>query len=147
MRSTRPVVVRTETTWSIRSTSMSKTPFGCGIGDVFRPRAVTLSGASPQSACFGESVCRTLPTTWRYMCNVSRVSRQASYGRSGQLTRPILRQAVHRDRTGTEASRAPAVVRGKTVLGVRVGADREPRQRDDRRTERGDGESHQPGVA
>ena len=63
---------------------MSKMPFACGIGDVFRPRAVRYSGAWPQSGSFGESVCRTLPTIWTHMWSVSRVSRQAAYGSSGQ---------------------------------------------------------------
>ena len=84
----------------------------CGIGDVFRPRAVTYSGACPQSASFGESVCRTLPTICTYMWSVSRVSRQASYGSSGQGTRSILRQALRPaivpDRAETKASHAPA---------------------------------------
>ena len=40
---------------------MSKTPAGCGIGDVFSPRAVTYSGTCPHWGSIGASASRDLP--------------------------------------------------------------------------------------
>ena len=51
----------------MKSTSMSKTPFGCGIGEVVTPRAVKENGACPQSGSVGESVERTFPMICMYM--------------------------------------------------------------------------------
>ena len=65
---------------------MSKTPAGCGIGDVFSPRAVTYNGTCPHWGSIGASASRTFPTICMYMCSVSRVGRHASYGSSGQAS-------------------------------------------------------------
>src|SRR5919201_4333226 len=67
----------------MKSTSMAKPALPPHIGDVVRPRAVRYSGAFAHCGSRRVSARRILPITCSFMCSVSRVSTQASYGSSG----------------------------------------------------------------